>query len=164
MKNSVRYIILGLVVIIVIAAVYVLQQKPQTNPDADLETSVKFTGTVLAESSSPVIDFNKTDYETALSAGRLIVLFFYADWCPICKEEIPKFYEALQEIDDETVVGFRVNYNDDFTDSFEEDLAREFGVSYQHTKIFLVSGERVLKAPDSWDKERYITEINKLLN
>jgi len=36
-------------------------------------------------------------------------------------------------------------------------------VGYQHTKVFLKNGKRILKAPDSWDKDRYMFEINKAL-
>jgi thiol-disulfide isomerase/thioredoxin len=179
MKNSVRYILLVLVLIIVVAAVYFLQQKPQANPDVQDKVSTTtdsmiedepvvepdaYLGEILSDSDSPVIDFNKKDYEKALAENRIIVLYFYANWCPICAAEVPKFYDAMEEINNENVIGFRANFNDDDTDSDEEDLAREFGVSYQHTKVILVDGERILKAPDSWDKEHYITEINKLLN
>ena len=71
---------------------------------------------------------------------------------------------AFNSIKDEGVIGFRVNYNDNDTDSFEKELARKFGVPYQHTKIFLKNGERVLKSPETWSKSRYIEEINNFLN
>jgi len=61
------------------------------------------------------------------------------------------------------VIGFRVNYNDDFTDDDERALARKFGVAYQHTKVFVKNNKRLLKAPDSWGKNRYGTEIAKYL-
>jgi|SRR3989338_5109738 len=125
---------------------------------------VIYKGTILAGNVAKVIDFNKVDYDAALKSDKLIVLYFYATWCPICKEEIKNFYEAFNQLTNVQVVGFRVNYNDDDTDDAEKALAREFGVAYQHTKVFVKNGERVLKSPESWDTQRYISEINSQLS
>ena len=121
-----------------------------------------YSGQIIAGTLAPLIDFNKKDYETALKTNKLIVLYFYANWCPICKEEtVNSLYPAFNELTNENVIGFRVNYKDNQTDSDETALAKQFGVGYQHTKVFVKNGERVLKAPDSWNKTRYLTEINK---
>lgn len=109
-----------------------------------------------------VLDFNRADYEKALAGDKLVVLYFYANWCPICRAEFPKMIDAFDSFDSSEVIGFRVNFNDNDTDDFEVQLAREFGVAYQHTKVFVKDGVRVLKAPDSWDEGRYITEVNKI--
>jgi thiol-disulfide isomerase/thioredoxin len=123
-----------------------------------------YSGDVLAGNSAKLLDFTAADYEKALASDKLIVLYFYATWCPICRAEFPKMQSAFDELQTDEVIGFRVNYNDSDTDAAEEALAKEFGVAYQHTKVFLRRGERVLKAPDSWTKERYLSEIGKLLS
>ena len=128
------------------------------------ETMMKYTGTVLAGKSAPLLDFNKADYDVALKSGKLIALYFYANWCPICKTELPNLYGAFNELTTDKVIGFRVNYNDSDTDSDEKNLASQFGVAYQHTKVFLKNGQRILKSPESWDKNRYLSEINKALS
>lgn len=129
--------------------------------NVDTQTSSQYTAEILAGSEmTPLLDFNKADYEEALASDRLVVLYFYANWCPICRVEVANaLYPAFNELESENVIGFRVNYKDSDTDSTEEALAREFNVTYQHTKVFLKNGERVLKAPDSWNKERYLSEI-----
>ena len=71
-------------------------------------------------------------------------------------------YPAFNEFTDKGVVGFRVNYNDDETDADEKNLAREFGVAYQHTKVLVKDGQRVLKSQETWTKARYLDELNKL--
>ncbi len=124
---------------------------------------MNYTGSVLAGTKAKLIDFNKTDYDQALSSGQLVVLYFYANWCPLCKAEFPKMQATFNELDTDGVIGFRVNYNDNETDEYEKDLARQFGVAYQHTKVFLKNGTRILKAPDSWEKSRYLTEIQTAL-
>lgn len=130
--------------------------------DGGLTMDIKFSGEVLAGESAPLLDFNKTDYDRALIEGKSILLYFYANWCPICREEFPIAQSAFNELVRRDVVGFRVNYKDSDTDSDEEALAREFGVAYQHTKVIINDGERIGKYPDSWDKDRYLLEISKI--
>lgn len=123
----------------------------------------KYTGTVLAGKSAPLLDFVKADYDAAVKTDKLVVLYFYANWCPICKAEFPVMQGAFNKLTTDKVIGFRVNYNDSDTDDNEKNLAREFGVAYQHTKVFVKNGERILKSPEGWDDKRYDTEINKAL-
>ena len=127
------------------------------------ETMMKYTGTVLAGKSAPLLDFKKADYDAALKSDKLIVLYFYANWCPICKVEFPNAQAAFNQLTTDKVVGFRVNYKDSDTDADETALAREFGIPYQHTKVLLKNGVQVGKYPDSWDTARYVSEINKAL-
>ncbi|MBI2475771.1 MAG: thioredoxin family protein [Candidatus Taylorbacteria bacterium] len=124
----------------------------------------KYTGAVLAGKSAPLLDFTKADYDEAVKSDKLVVLYFYANWCPICKVEFPLAQAAFNELTTDKVVGFRVNYKDSDTDADEVALARQFGVAYQHTKVFLKNGKQILKAPDSWDNKRYNIEINKAIN
>lgn len=121
-----------------------------------------YTGRVLAGKTSLYLEFNKSDYEKALMEKKKIMLYFYANWCPICRLEQPQTLAAFNEIDDAELIGFRVNYRDSATDADEEALAKEFGVSYQHTKVILKNGQRVLKAPDSWSKQRYLEELSRI--
>lgn len=127
-----------------------------------MEKSI-YQGKVLAGTeSTKYLDFNKADYDKALKEKKKILLYFYANWCPICRLEQPKTFAAFNEIKDADLIGFRINYRDSDTDADEEALAKEFGVSYQHTKVILKDGQRVLKAPDSWDKQRYLDELAKV--
>ena len=122
-----------------------------------------YTGNVLAGTeATKYLEFNKADYDKALKEKRKILLYFYANWCPLCRAEQPETFAAFNEINNLDLIGFRVNYKDSDTDADEEALAKEFGVAYQHTKVILKDGQRVLKAPDSWDKQRYLDEIAKV--
>lgn len=136
----------------------VSQEEKQTT-----QTTTTYTGKVLAGKTTPYIEFSEQDYNKALSENKIILLNFYANWCPICKVEEPKAFAAFSELKLENVVGFRVNYKDSQTDSAEEALAQKFQVPYQHTKVIIKDGKQVLKAPDSWDKQRYITELESQL-
>jgi len=125
-------------------------------------SELNLSGTVLAGTTSKFYDYNQADYLQALASDKLIVLYFYASWCPICRAETQNAtYPAFNELNNPDVIGFRVNFNDGDTDKSEEGLAREFGVAYQHTKVFVKNGSRILKSPQQWDKDRYFEEINK---
>jgi len=132
--------------------------------EEDSTEMLKFTGTILAGNSAPILDYNKADYDTAIASDKLVVLYFYANWCPICKEELASAtYPAFDKLTTEEVVGIRINYKDSDTDKDEEDLARKYGIAYQHTKVLIRNGKQILKGPDGWDEARYLTEINKAL-
>ena len=135
-------------------------------PDAldteGIEARSEYAGAWLAGGISPYLAFTQQDYEQARAEGKLILLNFYANWCPICRAEEPEVFAAFNELLQENVVGFRVNYRDSETDEAETALAREFGISYQHTKVILKDGKQILKALDSWDRKRYRAEIMKV--
>src|SRR3989338_6845289 len=130
--------------------------------EQDAMANEGYVGQILAgNGATKYLDFNKDDYEKALKEKKKILLYFYSNWCPTCKKEQPETFAAFNELNDRDLIGFRVNFRDSDTDADEEQLAKDFGVSYQHTKVILKDGQRVLKAPDSWDKQRYMDELNK---
>jgi thiol-disulfide isomerase/thioredoxin len=124
---------------------------PGTKPAA-----APWKGKLLAgDERLPLLDFTKEDYDRALRERAYVILYYYADWCPVCRKEFPEMQRAFADLAEKGVleddwIGFRVNFNDDFTDADEKGLAREFGVAYQHTKVILRDGVRVQKTPESW--------------
>jgi thiol-disulfide isomerase/thioredoxin len=141
----------------------VMDLEDKAQGDIMLDNTASFSGTVLAGSTSPLLEFNEADYKKAVASDKLVVLYFYASWCPLCRAEFPKMESAFDAITSNDVVGFRVHFNDPELTDPQEDLAREFGVAYQHTKVFLKNGQRVLKSPETWDQARYSSEIQKAL-
>src|SRR3989338_9324013 len=51
-----------------------------------------YKGKVLAGTASPYLEFNKEDYDNALKEKKVILLYFYAGWCPVCKKEQPEVF------------------------------------------------------------------------
>lgn len=87
---------------------------------------------------SRYVPFTKAEFEKAKAEGKIIFLEFSANWCPFCQKQKPINESVFAEPSFPTnVVGFQVNYKDDQTDADEQALAREFGASYQHTRVIV---------------------------
>ncbi len=139
---------------------------PQTSPESvasSPDVPVVYQGTKLAGTSSLYLVFNQTDYDTALKAGKTIVLDFFANWCPICRAEAPELKAGFNALTSDRVVGFRVNYNDSDTDADEQALAKQFKIPYQHTKVIIKDGKEVARYPEQWNKEMFLAEVGKFL-
>ena len=151
-----KYLIFGFLIIIFFIYGCGIKDGSDEIDDNKLKESNVLAGTV-----TKYIEFNKKEYDKALQENKVILLNFYASWCPICRSEEKEVISAFNEINKENIIGFRVNYNDLSTDDFEEELAKEFGITYQHTKVILKNGKRELTSLETWNKERYIDEIGK---
>ena len=96
-------------------------------------------------------------------SGKIIVLDFYANWCPICRAEAPELKAGFDSLMTDAVIGFRVNFNDSDTDDDEKALAKQLAIPYQHTKVILKDGKEVLKSGDSWTRDDFTREVDKIL-
>lgn len=99
----------------------------------------------IAGAESIYEPFSQAAFEAARDSEKKIFLNFYANWCPICKAAEPKVVDAFSQCNNSEIVGFRVNYNDNQTDSDELALAQAHNVTYQHTYVYLeADGQTVL--------------------
>lgn len=91
--------------------------------------------------TSRYVQYSKPALDSASSARR--VLFFYANWCPSCKPANADFEANSSKIPTDLTV-IRVNYNDTETDKEEKDLAKKYGITYQHTYVQIDSSGKVV--------------------
>ncbi len=135
----------------------------QTSSDAEEKVKAPIQSPNITAKLPAYVPFEKEFYEKAKSEGKVILLEFYANWCPICARQEPEIEAAFKELSNPKIIGFRVNYNDNDTDKDEENLAREFGITYQHTHILLDSNAKLIKKDlQFWNKEMFKKELNKL--
>ena len=93
--------------------------------------------------SSRYLPYSKDVLDQA--AGNRRVLFFYANWCSTCRPTDANFKENTSKIPEDVTV-IRVNFNDPETDQEEKDLAKKYGITYQHTFVQIDSqGKEVTK-------------------
>lgn len=139
------------------------QKSPTQESSPSAQNISGLSGKVLAGNSALFLEFNKADYDKALSEDKIILLDFYANWCPICRGEAPAIHEGFNNLTTDKVIGFRVNFKDSDTDKDEEQLAKDFKIPYQHTKVILKNGQEFSRSTDSWTKQTFDKEINLAL-
>ncbi len=146
-------------------------QQTETSTKTSTSTEVTQTdyiGEVIAGTTTKYIRYNKADYDKALTEGKVIYLYFYANWCPICREERPKILATFNEMNYPNAIGFEAHFNDNEVTKDDEELARQLGVSYQHTSVIHVvgidkTGKEAFRSLSSVSKETIKDRIGELV-
>lgn len=115
-------------------------ENKNTNVQMEKESD---SDTTVDENAARYVEYSPETFKEASGSRR--VLFFYANWCPICKPADEDFRDNADVIPADVVV-IRVNYNDTATDDAEEALAQTYGITYQHTFVQIdANGQQVTK-------------------
>jgi len=116
------------------AAMKEKQAKEAMIKKVDTGMEKKVGDKVMADknSASRYVEYSKTALDQAATNRR--VLYFYANWCPICKPADADFKANSSKIPADVTV-IRVNYNDTDTDQEEKELAKKYAITYQHTFV-----------------------------
>ena len=168
MSTLMRWMIV-LVVVLLITASCGKKAPEEQLPAPDVSSQTEFSaikpfrgqGTHLSGSTSVLYEFNPVDYREAKDDGRVILLYFYSGWDPLSKQEQQFLADALLAINDPNVVAFRVNYRDAQTNHFENTVAHEHGITYQHTKVVLIGNNRIASNAEPWDTARFVRELTR---
>lgn len=136
---------------------------------------------VISNYSWKLIDVSGHSYDFRTSEGKVIVLNFWATWCPPCIAEMPSMEQLYQKYRGNDDVVFLFVSNEDVSVikkfiakkkySFKvyqslTEYPSEFNVtSIPRTFIISKSGEIVIDktGPADWNSEPVITAINELL-
>jgi len=102
--------------------------EPGTCPAGAKQANLKFT----------VNDMNGQKVSLESFKGKVIVLDFWATWCPPCKAEIPGFVELQQAYGDKGLQFIGVSVDADDTPALLKTFATEFKMNYP----VLVGGDR----------------------
>lgn len=133
-----KLIVIVLIVVGVIAGYFLLTKKPQDVPTPPANNNSAESVPQSSQIAGNYKVFNKEEYKTALNNDQVVVLYFFANWCPICRDQEPTNKEVFESLsDDPEVVGFRVNILDSEETAETKALASEFEVTYQHTYVIL---------------------------
>jgi thioredoxin 1 len=150
MKNKI--FVGGLVAVVIIGGIVLFTQSQRTENATITQPNVSSTPeSATAPQMETSEDRSQSNYviysqETlAAFANNRRILFFYANWCPTCRPADADFKQNADQLP-EGVTVVRVNYNDTETDQEEKELARKYGITYQHTFVQIdENGEQVKK-------------------
>ncbi len=114
-----------------------------STPDAAAEAADGAAGTCPAGAKKANLNFTVSDLEgrkvsLASFKGKVLVLDFWATWCPPCKAEIPGFVELQKAYGDKGLqfVGVSVDSGD------TPDVLKAFATEHQMNYPVLVGGDR----------------------
>ena len=185
MSRVVRWVIALAAVVALVYAVVPTMPGPSEIIDTGASAAGDSTGPADAKQANldfTVKDLNGQKVNLAAFKGKVILLDFWATWCPPCKAEIPGFVELQQTYGDQglQVVGVSVDDPVDklkpFADEFkmnypvivglgEDDLQDAYGPMWGIPTTFLIGrdGRICRKHSGLVGKERYERDIKALL-
>jgi thioredoxin len=153
MKKGSKYIIWRNRPFVIIVALFlfitVVSCKNNTNDKKQAQTN-----TSIIASIDNVEQFNKI---MEISNERLLILEFYADWCPPCKELAP-ILEKIAKEKSETVAIYRID-----TDRHRE-LMNSFQIAGIPYVSFFKNKENVFSLTGLYPKSMYLKVIEKYSN
>lgn len=162
-KGSSQVMLLGAggLAIIILTAILIFYKKPQeTSPSIGMPAPgfEDVPEMVVGDGEfGEYIEFTPQALEDRASRTR--VLFFYANWCPICRPVDQELKTKANELPGNVTV-IRVNYNDDETDEDEKSLAEKYGITYQHTFVVIDENGNELKKWNGGDLGKIIAETS----
>ena len=117
-----------------------MQQSEATTQETDVmvdksagsDSAIKKPEDAMMEESGIYTPYSDSAFKAA--SGKKRVLFFFANWCPTCKPIDTELSTNTSQIPSDLAI-FRVNYNDSDTDANDKALARQYGITYQHTFV-----------------------------
>jgi thioredoxin 1 len=143
MKN---FKLLAVMLVFFIAGFYLISSRntvPENKMDQTNNAEKMVVETQKVDESDRYVEYNSNTFDQ-LTAKRK-VLFFYASWCPTCRPVDAELKANMDKLPADTLV-IRVNYNDQDTDRQEKDLAKKYGITYQHTFVQIdANGNEITK-------------------
>lgn len=89
---------------------------------------------------SAEVPFNQADFAQANAAGKPVVVYFHADWCPTCRVQQPIVARLALEPTLKPVTIYEANFDT------ETALKKTLNVSQQSTFVVFKQGQEVTRS------------------
>lgn len=141
-----------------------VQKQMVVDDDHDGDEKMMGEGDQVNEVGQVSVDYTKATYDAARAAGKKILLYFEANWCPTCRAQKPVNEKVFSEYAGRGDVAiFVANFNDSDESNEDKVLAREFNVGYQHTFIFINSdGSEAQRSTGAMTEEEIVSKLEAL--
>ncbi len=134
---------------------------------------------------NPAPDFTVTDADRTVSLkdlrGKVVVLNFWATWCPPCVDEMPSLVQMQKELKDRGVTVLAVSVDDDsrqyhsFLEKYKVDLltvrdprqrSNELYGTFKYPETYIIDRQGVLRrkfiGAVDWTKPDVVDYLSKL--
>jgi thioredoxin 1 len=102
--------------------------------------SVAFLFLFAGSAVSAEVPFNQADFAQANAAGKPVVVYFHADWCPTCRVQQPIVARLALEPTLKPVTIYEANFDT------ETALKKTLNVSQQSTFVVFKQGHEVTRS------------------
>ena len=114
-------------------------------------------GLAALAASAAEMPFDKAQFDTALAAGKPVIVDFSASWCPTCKAQKPIVEGLMKEKKLEPVTLFVADYDK------ETALKKQLGVTQQSTFVVFKAGKEVGRSTGQTQKQAIADLFDKAL-
>ena len=87
-----------------------------------------------------VVPFNQAQYEQAMTAGKPVVVYFHADWCPTCRAQQPIVDKLAKETGFQPLTIFEADFDT------QTALEKSLKVTQQSTFVVFKQGHEVTRS------------------
>ena len=87
--------------------------------------------------SAEPVDYTPAGFDAALGAGKPILVWIHASWCPTCKAQAPTLARLEAEPAYKDLMVFRVDFDS------QKDAVKRFGARMQSTLITFRGGKEI---------------------
>lgn len=91
-------------------------------------------------SMAAVVPFNQAQYDQAVTAGKPVVVYFHADWCPTCRAQQP----IVDKLSKQAMFAPLTIFEADF--DTQTDLEKALKVTQQSTFVVFKQGHEVTRS------------------
>ncbi len=165
MNKNIIIAIIAVVVILLAGGAYISSQSGQEansrqtqapeKPEGNVDNSEKTQATDdsgLWAGMGSYEDYSVERVQSELEAGRKVVLFFHAPWCPYCKAANIAFTDNESKIPQGVTV-FKTDYDSN------TELKQKYGVTYQHTFVQIDSEGKMITKWNGGDIDNLIKNL-----
>ena len=91
-------------------------------------------------SAAAILDFDKAGFQSAIAAGKPVIVSFAAEWCPTCRAQKPIVSELMADARFRDIALFVADFDK------ELDLRKELRVGQQSTFVVFHGGKEVARS------------------
>lgn len=132
-KGNVVAVVVIIVALFLGGGLLLINNLSQKAPESESSTIIpnEVVDEVKEDSVQPVTQSRYVDYSKSAfgpAADKRRVLYFHADWCPVCGPLNKEFIEKADQIPEDVII-FKANYDT------ETELKKKYAITYQHTFV-----------------------------